>query len=400
MSKSKYFDFDSYVQKDSLGHIIYANRNIGKSSYFLWKGGKHTKSILERYNDFHPDNIKWEEQANTGKMIPMGIKDGKNGRFVYMRTVKNQTDMAVSMLKDLLPNCRINTTSRIIYKPFYAESDKDLENPTWIEVGCVMDLSTSYKTSKSYEFAGYDFVFWDESNEINTRVKQLWFKFMAILKTVQRMTRTLQFVIVGNKDTTNDELMNVFGVKPPKDPTKTSIVTKQELRTSIYIIGSTDFVDLDQSSLLSNMLATLDDTTDGYLNEGHFGYDYSAKVLNYREYVKPTFEPIFKFIYGIDVFYFGRFKNFDLVDEYGNEGRICFYIVRESRTVMWDNLTYISFDNLGGSFEAKSILLDKETLNGFGKMFFFAFKQEILFLNDFDTFEELVPLFTRINLDK
>lgn len=389
---NKFFDFDDYVQTNTDAHLIYAERNIGKSSYFLWKGGT-IKSILQRYNDFHPDNIIWEEKGTSKRKVPIAIKEGKTGRFAYVRNAKNQTDMSIKMLLTLLPNCKISSTDRIIYKPFYEEDDVKQENPVWIEVGVILDFSTSFKAAKSYAFDGYDFMMWDECNEVSTRITNLYFKVINLLKTVQRFIKTFQFVIIGNKDTTNDELMTVFGVRVPEDSTKTYIFSRLDYGITCYIIGTKDFANLEQGNLLANKLANADDSTFGYLNDGGFGFDYSRKILTYKDYVKPTFQPIFKFIYGLNVFYFGSFI-------YDITNTKCFYIVRESKYTRWDNLAYLSFDVLGGSLQTHSIMLNKDTLNAYGKMFFYAFKQDVLYLNDFDCFSELIPLFTRINLDE
>lgn len=388
---NKFFEFDNYIQLDTKAHLIYAERNIGKSSYFLWKGG-HIKSILQRYNEFHPNNIIWEKNPKTKKLIPMGIKHGKTGRFAYVRNAKNQTDMSIKMLQALLPDCKISTTDRIIYKPFYNQDDVKKENPEWIEVGVILDFSTSFKSAKSYAFDGYDFMMWDECNEVSTRIQNLYFKVINMLKTVQRFIASFEFVIIGNKDTTNDELMTVFGVRVPEDSSKTYIFSRPDYGITCYVIGTQDFKNLEQSNLLANKLANADDSTFGYLNDGGFGFDYSKKILTFKDYVKPTFKPIFKFIYGLNIFYFGQFI-YDVTNEKA------FYIVRESKYTRWDNLSYLSFDFLGGSLQAHSILVDKETLNSYGKMFFYAFKQDILFLNDFDCFSELIPLFTKIKIE-
>lgn len=280
-SLEKYFkDIKKTFQVKKIENKIFAingGRNIGKSTSALKYAEK--KSLKE--------DAKFVYLRNTGEQLLAAIKD-LNNRF-YQKFYFTMTH---------------------IYK-LRATKKKNIDGD--IETIYVKDKVVGYCGTinafdklKSVEAANINFILYEEYNEDTGRMVGIYKKFVNLITTLVRFNKDVVIVMLGNRDTANNEFMVNWGVEPREDLYED--ITYQ-VDNMIYFteIGDKTFLGLNNDKTIFYNLAQYDEETKRYLGGGYID-GYKLDVINYDKRIKDTKE-IYFYLSSGDYFEIGTFNH-------------------------------------------------------------------------------------------
>lgn len=164
-------------------------------------------------------------------------------------------------------------------------------------VGYFAAINT-YTNYKSIEAKDINMVFYEEFNEDTIIGKQIYPKFINILKTFERFNE-VQVFMLGNKDAFDSDYFINWDITP--NSTNETVITeiKSKLGSVLGVcfdFSYSEFAGLNNDQTLADQLAMLDQRTANYA-QGFYLKGHSNRVLNFK-YIAPTFTP--KFVLSID----------------------------------------------------------------------------------------------------
>lgn len=314
IANNGYFTLQGYLdltqinwKNENLNVIINAPRNIGKSvgiiDYFIFpeiweKSNYDHKVIFLRYNQARLDQWKTDMIDKYGEKIRIDSK-------------------------------------YVIYLRKFDENGKELFQDEKI-IGYGVGLNNASKVL-SGRFENVRMIFWDEYNELATFL-DVYQKWIMLFKTVERFNKPFLSVLSGNKnDGVNNDILINLGIdgEDMEEMGKDGEDVILKITKSIFYIdiANDTFSHLKNNDTSANEWASLNSTTNEYLNNGGYLVKCPSNVLVYDRKVAPT-----KYIKSI-------FSMRGRLFEYGsfiNKNKECFYFheIQENNT----NLPTIAFD--------------------------------------------------------
>ena len=276
-------EFDQY--KNVPLWIVLGPRNIGKST--------GTYNYLTENNYLTPTN-KVLFLRNTDNEVKEMIKDF-NQRF------KNQYQASGSHIYKLNPKSELDTLSNKKQNTKYEKSEL---------VGYIASINT-YTNLKSVEAKDVKFIFYEEFNEDSIYGKNIYWKFINLITTFQRFSKT-KIIMLGNKDCFNSDYFVNWNILPNTDPVNDKITEIKDINGNEILgvcldLGTKRFADLKNEETLSNKLAQLDNRTAKYAS-GSYSQNIINSVKNYRTFID-DFEPLYQIAIQNENYVLGKYRN-------------------------------------------------------------------------------------------
>lgn len=332
--------------------IMNAPRNIGKS-YGAWE-------IIEK---------------------DIWIASNYTKRIAYCRTNKEKMLIAKENFNSKYRG-KYFMNDKKIYKVTYGDDGKEIIKER-IEIGSVVSLAQS-ENYKSAIFENYVLFFWDEYNELS-RNKGLYPKFVDLLKTVKRQNSPFLVLLIGNKVNANSDILVKLKIdlKQIKDKENDAMI---EIENNMYFIeiGNSTFKTLNPPTDLINRLASYDEETNNYLNEGLYLEEEDDSVLIYDYYVKPTQQVLKYFSYDDYKFEYGTF----IMNEKKN------YYFRDIKKIPDGEFAY-SLSVIGDVRVQNAKLLEDDDMVDFADNLKNKAKRKILWYCSFET-KEIIESYIKV----
>lgn len=168
----------------------------------------------------------------------------------------------------------------------------------------------NYINYKSIEAQDICYILYEEFNEDTVIGRNIYFKFINILKTFERFNNLERVVMLGNKDGFDSDYFVNWNILPSENPKKNKITEIRDdygLIGVVYDFGSKEFANLSNSKTLSNRLASFDARTNAYANAQYLK-EHCKRVVNCKSII-PTFKPEFYISIRENRFIFGKFES-------------------------------------------------------------------------------------------
>lgn len=246
-------------------------------------------------------------------------------------------------------------------------------------VGYFAAINT-YTNYKSVEAKHINMVFYEEFNEDTIIGKQIYPKFINILKTFERFN-DIKVYMLGNKDACDSDYFVNWDI--PANNTNENLISEIRSRDG-EIIGvcfdlcKKEFEALNNNQTLANKLAMLDQRTALYAN-GFYLKGHSNRVVNFK-YLAPSFNPKFRLAIDENLFLIGVFEKGWAIASPWN------YQTSEEVTNKIDttNLKTYSLD-LYANLLAETSILDEDTHLILQEFIFKKEKNNLLYYDSYDT---------------
>lgn len=358
---------------------------------------KCAESIAQKYKvDWFKEAVTffWMCERNRGKttnpLKTMLEFCNEKMRFVWSRLNKEQTK---NFITDF--NNRTEFYGKYIIKrssffkaKIIVNTDKEgneYESVVTVgqPIGHVVDLNNQVNL-KSVSGENIRFFIIDEVVQ-DPPMKNLYGKFINLAKTFERFN-TVSFLLIGNRDTPNNEFLVNWGIDPTKEAPIFNRIEQPTPRTFFIDMGTQQFKQLEANYGFSmvNELASVNEQTNNYLNKGGFLRHFSMNVLNYNKHIKNTFDPKFLLTFGEEQFCFGTFFN-----NKTNKESACICINSHAvNLAVVESLTTICIDPMG-IFNYESINIDREDLDSLFELIIYEIKNNNLYADNFDILEYL-----------
>lgn len=248
-------------------------------------------------------------------------------------------------------------------------------------VGYCGSIST-YTKIKSIEAANIRYILFDEYNEADLAIRQIYVKWINMIKTLTRFNKVF-ILMLGNRDTPNNEFMVKWGVLPQTDEFYSDYFVKFSDRGYFLEMGSKQFDDLENDKTLANELAQFDNDSKRYL-EGGYAQKMTLQVVPYYVIIHNTFNPLFKVCLKGNIIAFGEFTH----KIYGK----VFCLVQEKCAIdkaTSENLQTFSLDSLSYQ-SAESKLNTQESIYNIVEKIFRLHKKRKLFYDSFDILSDMI----------
>ena len=274
--------FEKYKKyKNVLLHIILTERNVGKT--------------YATYADMDEKNIFIENRKglifrNTDKELVQTKRDFANR---YKNKLIVQGDFIYDIKWETL-----------------TKDGEEINVPHKNKVVGYFASINNYINYKSIEAKDIVYIMYEEFNEDTVIGRNIYFKFINILKTFERFNKLERVVMLGNKDGFDSDYFVNWNILPSDEPSKnqiTEIKDDQGIIGVVYDFGSQEFKNLKNKQTLSNRLAAFDARTNNYAN-GSYLKEHSKRVINCKLII-PTFKPDFYISIKENRFIFGNFEN-------------------------------------------------------------------------------------------
>lgn len=238
----------------------------------------------------------------------------------------------------------------------------------------------TYTNYKSVEAKYINMVFYEEFNEDTIIGKQIYPKFINILKTFERFN-DIKIYMLGNKDACDSDYFINWDI--PANNTNENLISEVKTREG-EIIGvcfdlcANEFKALANSQTLANKLAMLDQRTALYA-QGFYLKGHSNRVVNFK-YLAPSFVPKYRLAIDETTFLIGTFSGGWAITSPWN------YQTSEIVTEKMDinQLKSYSLDLYGNLLNETSIL-DNDTHLLLQEFIFKREKNNLLFYDSYDT---------------
>lgn len=283
-----FFNFRECIKKHNIPFFdksvlmfLLGPRNIGK-----------TTDPLNEIMGMVSENCKILIARITEKQLKIAIQDFNN-RF------RERFKIIGGMIYRLVPQVKIFNKNRynddeVIYKQGEC-------------VGYVADLN-NYHNYKSVEAKDVKFMFLDEVIQMDN-IQFFYEKLVNLFMTYARFNKP-SILLIGNRDSANNELMVNWDIEPMINAPKEDRVIEVDKNVFFVELGSEQFEDLykgDEPHIIKT-LAKFNNTTNSYINEGGYLKDLSLQVLSYKK-IKPDFDPLYKVSYMDRTACIGKYKN-------------------------------------------------------------------------------------------
>lgn len=354
-----FFNFNEFCEKHNIDFwnkstclCIVGERNCGK-----------TTSPLNIMMDRAAPNNKILIARITEKQLKTQIQDFNNrfnGRFII------QGGMIYRLVE-------VRRTRRI------KEYDSETQLKRGECVGYVADLN-NYHNYKSVEAKDVKMIFMDEIIQLDN-IQMFYEKLINLFMTFARFNQP-SILMVGNRDTVNNEIMVSWEIEPQKEAPKEDVVYKVAENTYYVDLGTEQFKDLynqDTNPHIVKTIATFNHITNSYLNEGGYLVDFSLNVVPFKKKLASTFDAKYMVTFGERVAVLGSCL----------DGKHC--VVKHPDAIkiaQEQNLTTIPLDTQG-FLVPDSELVDKETTDKILRMLLILYKKGDLYCDSFEMFEWL-----------
>lgn len=362
---NKFFDIRKYVPWNKLlksGGFILCNggRNIGKSTDI------------------------WNKKAE--------IWD-KGGITIYMRNTEIQVKTAVAQEGLPVDMSKYIVTQKGVYRRVL--KNKIVNGEPWDyevrgEKVCHFVALTTYLKEKSNAFNNVSLIFWEEYNQIEQFALHTFHSFINLMKTIERFKK-VTIILIGNRDTTNNEIMTALELEPVTNLTKT-VIEQFDINMYFIEVCDSEFKHLNNANTIADKLAQYNRDTRNYVAGGYMEDD-SILVLPYNKQIKPTFEPLFRISLLKEDATYGSFNYRD---------KKCKAIVYDKNVLddealkWYKTKAYISLDKRSDIIKQTTILDDDDSLE-LRESLFMNLKNNNIYFSSF-IFKELLENF--ITLDK
>lgn len=263
-----FFKFSEFLAKHNIDFwnkstllCLVGERNVGK-----------TTSPLNEIMDKTSATSKVFIGRLTDRQLKTQIADFNNrfaGRFIIQ----------TNMIYKLIPYTKYNKLT---------ESD-DIFYKKGECVGYVGDVN-NHHNYKSVEAKDIKFIFIDEVIQLEV-IPLFYEKLINILMTFARFNKP-SILLVGNRDTPNNELMVLWEIEPTETAPLEDRVTNFDENCYYVELGSEQFKDLyENDQHIVKTMAKHHQQTDLYLNAGGYLVKNAMNVLPYNKRIKETFDP-------------------------------------------------------------------------------------------------------------
>lgn len=247
-------------------------------------------------------------------------------------------------------------------------------------VGYVADLN-NYHNYKSVEAKDVKMIFLDEIIQLDN-IQLFYEKLVNLFMTFARFNEP-SILMVGNRDTPNNEIMVSWEIEPLPDAPKEDIVYKVGENMWYVDLGTEQFKDLydrtTKGTHIIKTLATFNAVTNSYINEGGYLQDFSLQVVPYRKKLADTFNPMYLVTFGERIAALGKCLE--------NGIAICKHpdAIKKAKD---ENLVTIPLDN-NGYLVQDSILATTENQSKILNMLLLEYKKGNFWCDSFELLEWL-----------
>lgn len=254
-------------------------------------------------------------------------------------------------------------------------------------IGYCASIST-YTKIKSIEAANIRFILMDEYNEADLIIRNIYVKWINMVKTLSRFNKVF-VLMLGNRDTPNNEFMVKWGVIPSRTLFEDDIYVKFSDRGHFIELGSKQFENLGNDKTLVNELAQFDKDSKRYL-EGGYASKFAFQVVPYDKIIKNSFNPFFKFAIKGTILAFGEFNHWEKGKSY------CLVSDLDAvEKATQENLQTYSLDSL--SYQIKESKLNtSDSIYGMTLKLFREHKRGKLYYDSFDILQDIIDKMTMI----
>lgn len=248
-------------------------------------------------------------ERNTGKTTsPLNMfmeRASEKNKVLICRTTEKQLKMQVNDFNNRFKG-RFQIWGGLIYKliPYNKINQRNVEDDTYYRrgecVGYAADLN-NYHNYKSVEAKDVKMIFFDEVIQLD-QVQLFYEKLINLFMTFARFNNP-SILMIGNRDTPNNEIMVSWEIEPMLEAPKEDIVYNVGPNTWYVDLGTDQFKDLyditdGRDPHIVKTLAKFNATTDLYLNEGGYLQEFSLKVVPFKKKLQDTFDPLYLCTFG------------------------------------------------------------------------------------------------------
>lgn len=284
-----------------------------KTNYFSWE------SIFKKYPKYKNCSIQCVlTERNTGKtystfeyLKKYGFT--KENKVLYLRNTdtelrRSKSDFNARFKDELI--VRGDFIYTIKKSKIKEDGEEKIINKVDEHVGYFASIN-NYINYKSLEAKDIKYIMYEEFNEDTSIGRQIYFKFINIIKTFERFNKLKYIFMLGNKDGFDSDYFVNWNIIPSINP-KESIITpiNDELGTFgvVYDLGHNEFLTLKNNKTIGNRLAQLDNRTNNYIVGGYLK-QHSQRVINYKKILEHL-TPKFYLAIGDEKYMFGKCNEF------------------------------------------------------------------------------------------
>lgn len=341
--------------------------------------------FIELAREIEANILLLETPRNTGKStsaLELCFLENQQGRkFAWIRNQKQQAEAISRNFMDRY--------SEAGYK--LKEKDGALINSA--NETCGHFLNVSGRIARSGDVFNdqrlgikTDLIIYDEYNELESIETKLFERTVQLIESIQRDNPNAMLVLIGNRDKPNNPFLHKFGLKPEMDfkTSKYQQISGQFGKALICRIGIDEYRIFRPAKSISAFLSEFDSNLSRYIIDGGYLDLGLENVLNFKNWIEPTFNPLVKLaVNGIE-YALGQFKHYDKGDQFA----LCKNYTGELDCLAFDSWSDVLKTNAGRA-STKSIEL-------FTKLIFDGYKSRELFFDEFETLEEFARLFRLI----
>lgn len=347
-----FFNFNNFLKKHKIDFwnqstllALIGERNVGKTTSplteMMKKASSDNKILIARLT-----NIQLKTQVADF-----------NNRF------SNQYISQAGMIYKLVPYTKFNKLT---------QDDETLYKRGEC-IGYMADVS-NYHNYKSVEAKDVKMIFIDEVIQLDI-IPLFYEKLMNLLMTFARFNKP-SILLVGNRDTPNNELMVLWEIEPTEIAPKEDRVINFDKNCYYVELGSDQFKDLysDDDPHIVKTLSKHHSQTDLYMNYGGYLIKNAMNVLPFKKRIKETFDAKYMITFGKRVAVVGTFENDKLVVCINQEA----IDIAES-----EKLITIPLDS-EGAINRQSITTTIETSEKITKQLLIQYKKGNLYCDSFE----------------
>lgn len=284
------------------------------------------------------------------------IKSNWEKQLIYTRNNTSKTDNFIHSFNNSFKDLGLKMSSNKIEK-LDLNTNKRVDSKT---LGTVMGISVS-ENFKSAISDNYELIFWEEFNEYDgsdildivsiKRQNQLYLNFVDTIKTYERhRDSNFRVFLLGNKVSPQNDLLLTFDIAPPIDHNKDLLYIRdvEGLKIRIVICADQTFSNIkNHKKTLANALATFDERTNRYINNGGWLVEPDEDVVSFKS-ISEKVQPLYNIIYNQSIFEFGEIEN----EHY--------YILNVSKESYLKNLPTYALDHISSLWIKNSIKYDQK----------------------------------------
>lgn len=297
------------------------NGHLDLKGYMLWSG------IIDDYNEtpkgnnmlliLSPRDIGKTTACFNYVKYDYWPKSNWKNKLAFLR---NDTIKLKNFMRSFNAyNNEYVMTDSGIYRILKDENDKIIQKDY---IGMNIALSC-YENAKSTITEDFKLVIWDEFNEEDTDTDINWIKakqqhkllnaLIDTIKTLERHRDGFTLLIMGNKVSTQNDILLTFDIEIENDDEDQLIIRDKWIDGKLFkirfvIIGNNTFKNLKSYQSLANAIASYDDDADRYLNRGGFLQDGEKDVLSWSR-IKDNTCPLKYLVFDNFYFEYGKISN-------------------------------------------------------------------------------------------